>query len=146
METQIRDRLRFLVAELGPVRLGFDAASVTEVLPLPRCTRVPWAPPWVEGVVHHQGRVVTVVHLARFLGVPEPEPPTVGVLLDVREYDLALGVGGVRVIDGRHTVRVTELKYFLPEASWVVESLSTTDLDFHHLDVHRVVAGIEASF
>ncbi len=146
MEPSPDDGRRFLVADLGVARLGFDLARITEVLPLTRTARVPWAPAWVHGVLNHQGRLLTVVDLARFLEVGDPRPARVAAVVDQPSLSLALAVGTVAIVEARHAVRVTELKYYLPQSDWVVEALSTPDLNFHHLDVDRVVRGIVEAF
>lgn len=137
---------RFLVVDLGSVHFGFDLELTTEVLVLSRCARVPWAPPWVHGVINHHGQLFTVVDLARFLEVPDAAEPEKVVLVDRPDLNLGLAVRGVEVVESRHAVRITEVKHFMPHAAWITESLSTPTLDFQHLDLRRVVDGIEESF
>jgi chemotaxis signal transduction protein len=137
---------RFLVADLGACRLGVDAKTCVEVVPLPRCTRVPWAPGWVRGVLYKGGRLYTVVDLARFLEVPGGTEPRVALLLDRDDVNLAFAATGVAVVEGRTTVRVSELKLFVPRTEWILESLSTPDTSFQHLDLAAVVEGVVQAF
>ena len=140
------DQRRFLVADLGACRLGMDAQACVEVVPLPRCTRVPWAPAWVRGVLYKGGRLYTVVDLGRFLEVPGTTPPRVALLLDRDDVNLAFAAAGVAVVEGRTTVRVSELKLFVPRTEWILESLSTPDTSFQHLDLPAVVEGMVQAF
>ncbi len=140
------DRRRYLVLDVGPTRLGFDVSAAREVFNLPTRARVPWAPPWVQGVAHRHGKLITLVDLGRFLDVPEPGVPQVGVLLDRGDLSLALVGTGVQVVDGRNAVRVTELRYFVPNSALVLESLSTPAFEFHHIDIEQVVFGIAEAF
>lgn len=149
---------RFLVAAFGPtghqavagaaapLHCGFDVSLVTEVLPMTAVARVPWAPPWLAGVMNHQGRLLTLVDLGRFLGLNEATAPTVAMVVDRADLNLALCVCEVAIVEARDAVRVGQLKQFLPHASWITEALSTPGLDFQHLDLARVIDGIEEAF
>lgn len=137
---------RYLVCDLGPTRLGFPVEAVTEVLPAVALARVPWAPAWVAGVLNHQGRIYTVVDLASLASVPDGAPPTVAVLVDHPELQIAFGVAGVEIVEARDAVKISELRYFLADTSWIVESLSTPELDFHRVDLDRVVDAVERAF
>ena len=137
---------RFLVAALGPVHCGFDVSLVTEVLPMTAVARVPWAPPCLVGVMTHQGRLLTLVDLARFLGLSEAAAPTVAIVVDRPDLNVALCVREVAIVEARAAVRVGQVKQFLPQASWITEALSTPGLDFQHLDLARVIDAIEGSF
>ncbi len=137
---------RFLVASLGAVQVGFDVSHVTEVLPLNAVARVPWAPRWVTGVMNHQGRLLTLVDLGRFLELAETPAPAVAVVIDRADVSLALCVAEVAIVEAREAVRIGQIKQFLPQAAWITEALSTPGLEFQHLDVERVLDGIEGAF
>lgn len=134
---------RFLVLDHGAARFGFPVALVTEVLPLARVSRVPWSPRWLHGVMNHQGRLITLVDLGLFLGLPEPAPPNVVAVLDRPDLSLGLTAAGVAIVEARDVVQTGQVKQFIPQASWIVEALGTTDLSFQHLDLRRVIDGIE---
>ena len=136
---------RFLVVETGPLALGLDAANTPEILPLGACARVPWAPPWVRGVVDHHGRLVTMVDLARFLGLDGAQP-RVAVHLDRVDLPLAFCVSAAHLVEARDAVRMQNIEHRLPQAGWVIEALSTPSLTFERLDLDRVLAALEAAF
>ena len=71
---------------------------VREVCPRAGVTRVPRAPAPVLGVMNLRGRVVTVVDLARCLGLPaEGEAGPHLVLLDLGDPDLSVGLPADRI-------------------------------------------------
>jgi len=51
---------------------GVNVAKVREVLRLPDITKVPNMPPEVEGMAEIRGKLIPVVSLATWMGVPEP--------------------------------------------------------------------------
>jgi chemotaxis signal transduction protein len=130
----------------GPVRCGFDVSQVTEVLPMTAVARVPWAPRWVCGVMNHQGRLLTLVDLGRFLELNDSAPPSVAVVIDRADLNLALCVSEVAIVEARDAVQVGQIKQFLAQASWITEALSTPELSFQHLDLQRVIDAIEEAF
>jgi purine-binding chemotaxis protein CheW len=90
--------------ELAPLRLGrevygLEVEYVFDVRPVERITRVPRTPDWVAGVVNLRGRILSVVDLRRFLGLPNsPEAERDGeigaarylVVVATPEMELAL--------------------------------------------------------
>ena len=140
------DDLRFVVADLGPVRFGLEVQRVREVFPLPACARVPHAPDWVLGAVVRGGRLLTIVDLARFFELPEPAQPSICVHLDDPELSLGWAVAGVEVVEARQTVRSADPRVSLPDPAFVRSSLLTPRFDFHRLDVPRVLAGVRERF
>lgn len=135
-----------MVLDVGPARLGFDVESTREVFTLPQRARVPWAPHWVAGVAYRSGKLITLVDLGRFLEVPDPAVPLVGVTLDREDLDIALVGRGVQVVDGRNAVRISELRYFVPNTALIQESLSTAEFEFHRVDLDQIVLGVAEAF
>ena len=54
-------------------RYAVEATQVVEVVAVDDPTPVPGTPPAVLGVVNHRGRIVTVVDVARLLGLPRQD-------------------------------------------------------------------------
>ena len=50
-----------------------DIEEVREVVPVPDATPLPGSKPWVKGVANVKGRLVPVIDLSIYLGLPEPE-------------------------------------------------------------------------
>lgn len=61
---------RLLRVWLGAEAVTLPMAALVEVLRTPTITRLPQTPAWLLGVTHVQGRVVSAVDLAAFLGLP----------------------------------------------------------------------------
>lgn len=59
-----------LIVRVGAGRWYLPVGVVVEVLRGVTIIRVPGAGEGVRGLVNHRGRVLTVAHLGRFLGVP----------------------------------------------------------------------------
>jgi purine-binding chemotaxis protein CheW len=58
------------IVGLDDERYGLDARHVFDIRVLERITPVPRTPPWVLGVVNWRGRVLSVIDLRRFWGLP----------------------------------------------------------------------------
>lgn len=106
--------MRHVIFRVEKERYALPLSAVREVVvPPDMWSRVPRAPPAVRGVINLRGRVVTVVELARLIGLSEPPtPPQKIVLLDRGRRDLGLlvtDVDGIEEIEkvgpapGKHT-------------------------------------------
>jgi len=56
---------------IGDMLFGIDALRVEEAIKVVDITAVPHAPEHIPGVINLRGRIVTVVNLAKKLGMPE---------------------------------------------------------------------------
>lgn len=73
--TNIEDQDMGQMLEVAVIRLdmehyGLDVAHVFDIRALEQVTRVPRVPDWVAGVVNLRGRVISVLDLRRYLGLP----------------------------------------------------------------------------
>lgn len=59
---------RLLLFRIGDLACAVAAATVREILPLQRATRIPGAPGPVAGLINVRGELVTLVDGARLLG------------------------------------------------------------------------------
>ena len=99
--------MRHVVFRVEKERYALPLSSVREVVQPPASwSRVPRAPTAVKGVMNLRGRVVTVVELARLLGMSdELQPGQKVVLLDRGRRDLGLlvtDVEGIESIERMH--------------------------------------------
>ncbi|MCA9543444.1 MAG: chemotaxis protein CheW [Myxococcales bacterium] len=140
------ERGRYLVADVGPVNLGFEFTDVVEVFPVARAVRVPWAPAWVHGAAYRSGRVVTLVDPARFLALEGACTPTVALLFERPDRALALLAASVRVVDARQASRTHAVQLYVREPTWLRASLSTPEVDFHLLDADALAGSITEAF
>jgi purine-binding chemotaxis protein CheW len=64
------DTLNLLVFNLGGEQYGIEVANVREIYPLEQLTPVPRTPDFVAGVFSARGRILSVIDLRAFLGLP----------------------------------------------------------------------------
>lgn len=96
--------MRHVIFRVEKERYALPLSAVREVVVPPEVwSRVPRAPPQVRGVINLRGRVVTVVELARLIGLAEPVTAAQKiVLLDRGRRDLGLlvtEVDGIEAIE-----------------------------------------------
>jgi purine-binding chemotaxis protein CheW len=59
---------------VGAEQYAVDLRRVDEIIQPPQLTRVPNAPPFVEGVIHVRDHLIPVIDLRRRLGLPRSPP------------------------------------------------------------------------
>src|SRR6185436_15922814 len=94
---------------LGPARHAVAAASVREVLPLTSLTPLPCTPDFVAGIVHLRGRIVTVIDLKRFFGMPQSDLTDLNRLVVLQHGGAELAVLADRIV-GVASLRLAELE------------------------------------
>lgn len=67
------EQIELVLAQLGHEIYGLDAQNVFDIKPAGQITRVPRVPKWVAGVVNLRGRILSVLDLRRFFGLPPAE-------------------------------------------------------------------------
>ena len=68
---------------------GCDIDAVREIIPYRRATRLPGAPPWVQGLINVRGTIVTVLDLGQRLDA---------MRAPVRDGSIILATQGARVV------------------------------------------------
>jgi len=63
------EQMNLLVFCLGRETYSFEARYASDIRPASSITRVPRVPAYVAGVTHLRGRILSVLDLARFLGL-----------------------------------------------------------------------------
>ena len=81
--------LGFLV---GGTRLVSKIGDVLELLQMPKLTPLPAVKSWVKGIANVRGRLVPIVDLHEFLGVPTTMPANQWRLLIVEDEDVVVGL------------------------------------------------------
>jgi len=64
-----------VLIRLGVEVYALDARYVCDIRPAELITPVPRTPAWVAGVVSVRGRIISVIDLGRYLGLPAPQTP-----------------------------------------------------------------------
>lgn len=91
----------FLTFTLDGQLLGIPVLQVQDVLARQKVTRVPLAPPEVEGSLNLRGRIVTAVNLRKRLGIEGEQPAkTMSVVVEHRGDLYSLTVDGVGEVIG----------------------------------------------
>lgn len=83
---------RGLGFQLGGARFVAPLGDASEILTLPRLTRLPGVREWVWGVANIRGRLVPIIDLQRFLRVSPTTPQTEWRILVAEEGDLLVGL------------------------------------------------------
>ena len=91
-----------LALRLGSWKLLFSMDDVTEIIPVPRTTRVPGVKRWLLGIANLRGKVISVSDMRDFLiGRPTPRLPGSQVVV-VRAGDWDYGLLVDEIIGMRH--------------------------------------------
>lgn len=82
-----------LVFWLGNERYGLGVSNVREIYPLEQLTPVPRTPSFVAGVFSARGRIISVIDLRAFLGLPTTGLSDQTKIIVVTNTDQALEMG-----------------------------------------------------
>jgi len=66
---------QLVVFDLGSEQFGIEIAAVEGIVKMQEITKVPFAPPYMEGITNLRGMVLPVIDLKKRFGLPE-EPTT----------------------------------------------------------------------
>jgi twitching motility protein PilI len=92
--------------EIGGVRYLLDLLEAGEIVPVPALTRVPLTQPWYLGLANIRGRLVGVVDLAAYLGLPAVQgsaPPAAARIVTLAPaLGVPCGLLATRVVGLRH--------------------------------------------
>jgi purine-binding chemotaxis protein CheW len=83
------DGLLFLLTEEQYI---IDANFVVEVIPLKELTPLPCAPAFILGIINVRGKVLSVVNLKTFLGLPEKGITNLNRVIVLKRSDIELGI------------------------------------------------------
>lgn len=88
---------RFVLTELGSLRMALPIDGLAEVGPLPAITPLPNLPDWILGIVNVRSEIISVVDLAKFLDLPGNGDQSADqlVVLRHREMRTALPIGRI---------------------------------------------------
>jgi len=128
-----------VAAPLGREWVGFSDDVVMEVFAPARPVRVPRTPSWVRGVVQREGRMVTLVDLATFCGLPPVDVFDVCVRVSVPDIEIAFGFERVAYLDALDGMPVPIVELPL-DADWVDESLQIGPRTVHCIDLHSLIS------
>ncbi|MGJ3240560.1 MAG: chemotaxis protein CheW [Anaerolineae bacterium] len=105
---------RVLVFRAGDERYGIEVEVVTGVRAVERITRVPGIPDFYRGVINMRGKIISVLDLRRFLGLPVSDDAYTEIVM-VQSGSLTLALLAERVEDvariPRQTVEAVDMRY-----------------------------------
>ena len=115
-DENLGEQMSLLLIQLGNELFGLDAQSVDRVQPVEQLTRVPRVPDWVRGVTNLRGRLISVVDLVRFFGLPARSPAggepkqeqRYLVVVKTSEMELALLASNVLSVENIPTGRLRD--------------------------------------
>ncbi len=91
---------RTLLFRVGSVVYGCDIRAIREIVPYRRATRLPGAPPYVQGLINVRGTIVTVLDVGARLE-PGRAPATDGSIIMVEYGTRTVGLVVEEVMDVR---------------------------------------------
>ncbi len=94
---------------------GVESGYVSEVLPLKDITPVPCAPAFVAGIINVRGRIIAVVDIKKFFGLPEKGLGDLNRVIVLCSNDGELGILADAIL-GVHRIPVGGLQH--PAASF----------------------------
>lgn len=86
------ENLRLVTFELSGEEFGVDIMQVSEVIPVPRITRIPQAPECVKGLINLRGKILVVVDLNKRLEFSSKETDSLSRIIIVEVKDIVLGM------------------------------------------------------
>ena len=86
------ENLHLVIFELSGEEFGVDIMQVSEVIPVPRITRIPQAPECIKGLINLRGKILVVVDLNKRLGFPSKETDTFSRIIIVEVKDTVIGM------------------------------------------------------
>jgi purine-binding chemotaxis protein CheW len=135
------EALELLEFRLARERYALPTSEVREVRPLQNLTALPCTPPFVMGLVNVRGRIVPVIDIKKFLGLPEQGLTDLHRVILVGNESFELGILADAIV-GVETV-ASERLHPAPVGSNVERSEYVKGVTAEHLillDVARIVA------
>jgi purine-binding chemotaxis protein CheW len=84
--------LQFSTFYVGNLFFGIEVLKVQEVLRYQEMTRVPLAPPVIEGLINLRGQIVTAVDMRRRLALPPRKPDVTPMNMVIRSDEGAVSL------------------------------------------------------
>lgn len=86
------ESLHLVTFELSGEEFGVDIMQVSEVIPVPRITRIPQAPECVKGLINLRGKILVVIDLNKRLGFQPKDTDSLSRILIVEVKDTVTGM------------------------------------------------------
>ena len=86
------ENLHLVTFELSGEEFGVDIMQVSEVIPVPRITRIPQAPECIKGLINLRGKILVVIDLNKRLGFSSKETDSLSRIIIVEVKDTVIGM------------------------------------------------------
>lgn len=86
------ESLHLVTFELSGEEFGVDIMQVSEVIPVPRITRIPQAPECVKGLINLRGKILVVIDHNKRLGFQPKDTDSLSRILIVEVKDTVTGM------------------------------------------------------
>ncbi|MGB9940326.1 chemotaxis protein CheW [Methanosarcina sp.] len=86
------ETLHLVTFELSGEEFGVDIMQVSEVVPVPRITRIPQAPECIRGLINLRGKILVVIDLNKRLGFKSKETDSLSRIIIVEIKDTVIGM------------------------------------------------------
>jgi len=86
------ENLHLVTFELSGEEFGVDIMQVSEVIPVPRITRIPQSPEYVEGLINLRGKILVVVDLNKRLEFSSKKTDSLSRIIIVEVKDTVVGM------------------------------------------------------
>ncbi len=104
------ETLEVVEFRLGKERYGAESLHTGEIFPLQELTPLPCTPLFVAGIVNLRGRILSVVDLKTFFGIPREEISPKSLVMVLQSPDLEMGI----LVDALVGVRLIPRKNIAP--------------------------------
>jgi purine-binding chemotaxis protein CheW len=140
---------QYVIFRLEGQLYGAEVGVVREVSQLSPITRLPGAPPFVEGVIDLRGEVMPVVDIRKRVGLPErpADEETRVLILDAGDMTAALTVDGVEQVLtlDEEQIAPADARMALPGQDYVVGVARGDERLIILMDLARLLTAAESN-
>lgn len=108
LQDETAGTLDVLEFRLANERYAFEASQVHDVQPLRELTQIPCTPSFLRGVVNVRGRLVPVIDLKKFFGLPDPGITDLHRVLLLRAPGIEVGLLA-DTVEGVHAIAIDSI-------------------------------------
>ena len=138
-----------MIFQMGEENYGLTISQIREIVELTPLTPVPKTPTWVEGILNHHGRVVTVLNLSSFFDLPSLEGNILNriAVLDARSADIGVLLGTTLEVISQWEASAEGLKDTeFVRGKYISKVLSSKGRVINLIDIEKLVSDLDNYF
>ena len=112
-QTTTEETLEVLEFILGDEKYGIESLHIREVYPLRELTPLPGTPPFVLGIIHLRGQILSVIDIKKFFDLPERGLTDLDKVIIVRNSQMEFGILADSIL-GVRSIAMAEIQPSLP--------------------------------